>query len=215
MFCDQLYSGGGLSRHLASHLNQLPRFKGVKAFHLKITAPYHPHFLHVLIDGRFYLEDLDGFLRDIWLDCCGHLSKFFESFWGNEVAMDLPINRAFKVGSKLNYAYDFGSTTELLVKCIHTYPVIAPDSDGFLLLSRNEPIEQPCDHCQQQTATYVCSVHVPGEEEMYFCDACSEIHEEECPDAEYSLLPMVNSPRSGVCAYDGGAIDVERDRVVT
>jgi len=26
--------------------------------------------------ARATLTDLDGFLRDIWLECCGHLSAF-------------------------------------------------------------------------------------------------------------------------------------------
>jgi hypothetical protein len=32
----------------------------------------------------------------------------------------------------------------------------------------------------------------------FFCDSCAEKHEH-----EEMLLPVVNSPRMGVCAYDG------------
>jgi len=31
--------------------------------------------------------------------------------------------------------------------------------------------------------------------------------------ADYAAMPVVNSPRMGVCAYEGGTIDRERDGV--
>jgi hypothetical protein len=45
-----------------------------------------------------------------------------------------------------------------------------------------------------------------------FCDKCAKKHAKKCEDFEdYAALPVVNSPRMGVCAYEGGCIDTERD----
>lgn len=212
VYCGKLYTGGGMSRHLASHLAKLPSAKGKQALHLKVNDRYGPYFLHLLMDGKAPLERLDDFLRAIWLECCGHLSQFAYGRWEEELPMHLPAGRLFEPGSGLHYAYDFGSTTELVIKCLHIYPIELPADQDVYLLSRNEPLQRPCDHCRQQPAEWICSVHV-SDEEMHFCGACSETHQAECPDAEYALLPVVNSPRMGVCAYDGGMIDVERDQV--
>lgn len=40
-----------------------------------------------------------------------------------------------------------------------------------------------------------------------------EKHTEECEDFnDYAQMPVVNSPRMGECGYDGGTIDLERDK---
>jgi hypothetical protein len=47
-----------------------------------------------------------------------------------------------------------------------------------------------------------------------FCDKCAEKHAKKCEDfADYASMPVVNSPRMGVCGYEGGSIDTERDGV--
>ena len=34
------------------------------------------YWLHIEIPAKATLEDLDHFLRAVWLECCGHLSSF-------------------------------------------------------------------------------------------------------------------------------------------
>jgi hypothetical protein len=47
-----------------------------------------------------------------------------------------------------------------------------------------------------------------------FCEKCAKKHAEKCEDfKEYAAMPVVNSPRMGVCDYMGGCIDTERDGV--
>jgi hypothetical protein len=48
-----------------------------------------------------------------------------------------------------------------------------------------------------------------------FCEKCAKKHAKECEDFAdgYAVMPVVNSPRMGVCAYEGGCIDTERDGV--
>jgi hypothetical protein len=111
----------------------------------------------------------------------------------------------------LEYEYDFGSSTDLLITVMDEYPVKADEK--IVLLSRNEPLEWLCDSCKKEPATQICPVHDWDEDSM-FCDKCAKKHAKKCSDfEEYAAMPAVNSPRRGVCAYTGGRIDTERDGV--
>jgi hypothetical protein len=53
-----------------------------------------------------------------------------------------------------------------------------------------------------------------GNEKNAFCKKCAGQHAKTCSDfADYAAMPVVNSPRMAVCAYDGGTIDTQRDGV--
>ena len=78
------------------------------------------------------LKELDVFIRDIWVECCGHLSAFtiheeqYESnpdtdaFWGKPSRnMNYRLKDVVDVGDSFLYEYDFGSTTELVLS-IHS-----------------------------------------------------------------------------------------------
>src|SRR5437764_872824 len=48
-----------------------------RLFHLIVEGHYNPQYwMHLEIPAREPLETLDSFLRNIWLECCGHLSEF-------------------------------------------------------------------------------------------------------------------------------------------
>ena len=116
-----------------------------------------------------------------------------------------------ETGLKLEYDYDFGSTTSVSLQVMGSYKLNL--KENVLLLSRNEPLEILCSSCNKNAATAICSVHIE-EGEGFYCEACAAKHEEECEDfADYARMPVVNSPRMGVCGYTGGTIDTERDGV--
>ena len=51
--------------------------KSGKLFHLVAEGRYQPaYWIHIAAHVQAKLDDLDGFLRDIWLECCGHMSAF-------------------------------------------------------------------------------------------------------------------------------------------
>ena len=54
-----------------------------------------------------------------------------------------------------------------------------------------------CAVCGKDAA-YICSECMWESDNPFFCEACAEDHEH----AEM-LLPVTNSPRMGVCVYDG------------
>ena len=208
VFCGKVYTKRGISRHLETHLKKLPAVSRKKSLHLRVEAG--PYFLQLLVDSSATLGRLDSYLRRIWLECCGHLSEFGYDRWDEELDMDTRAGRIFDKGATLWYAYDFGSTTELLVRCVGVHSLAT--KDGIQLLSRNEPFHIPCDRCGKELAVQTCTAHW-GEEDRFFCADCSEVHEQECDEADYALYPVVNSPRMGVCGYMGGTIDTERDQL--
>jgi len=143
------------------------------------------------------LKHLDGLLRDVWLECCGHLSEF-SSGPRQKVGMDRPIDGVLGArGSRLDYVYDFGSSTELVVS--HTGVVETAPEKGVRVVARNEAPVWPCDVCGRP-ATMICVECIYDGRGF-----CCETHASEHPCGEDMLLPVVDSPRMGVCGYTGGA----------
>ena len=156
------------------------------------------------------LTVLDAFLRDIWLECCSHLSGFtiagqsyvshvsndFVPFGGMpDKAMTARLDRVLQPGMTFRYEYDYGSTTELNLKVIGPR-LVAPRRPAVELLARNQPPEIICVACNSRPATTVCSqCYYSGD--GWLCETCAGKHD--C-DPEM-FLPVVNSPRTGVCAY--------------
>ena len=127
-----------------------------------------------------------------------------------EVLMDRKVKDVLKKGLQLDYSYDFGSTTKLQITVLEEYPFEA--NDIIVLLSRNERLELICHTCHKKAAAYICTECINHTDEYAFCKTCSKKHAAICGEfEEYAGLPVVNSPRMGVCAYEGGKIDKERD----
>jgi hypothetical protein len=107
------------------------------------------------------------------------------------------LGRVLKVGQKFEHEYDFGSTTHLKLRVLAERQGIAPGKrKPVTILARNNPPVILCQICGKR-ATYVASGYYSAEEDGY-CSKCAK----ECGD-EDMLLPVVNSPRVGVCGYEG------------
>lgn len=216
LFCDKAFAKASINRHLQKHLSEKSLHnKPGKSFLLKIvTNPRwgaSPYFLSIWIDGEATMGELDTFLREIWLECCGHMSAFVVSANG-QVPLSRKTKNVFQKDLKLQYQYDFGSTTELQLTVVNEYPVKA-DQD-LMLLSRNEPLELLCEKCEKSPAILICSVCNGYEDEGMFCSKCAKKHAKSCDDFDdYATMSVVNSPRMGVCGYEGGRIDAKRDGV--
>ena len=64
--------------------------------------------------------------------------------------MNSKVGEFFEKGLKLNYEYDFGSTTRLDIDVVEEYFV--EGKNKILLLSRNEPLKILCDLCKEKPA---------------------------------------------------------------
>ncbi len=180
-----------------------------RAFHLIVEGYRLPmYWMHLEVSAGTTLALLDRFLRDTWLECCGHLSAFeiggvrysvdaaiYEWDTGSK-NMQVRLDTVLHPGQMCSYEYDFGSTTELTLKVITEREVVAKKKVIEILARNNLPMV-PCDVCGEP-ATSICTQCI-YEDKGCLCDACVKDHE--C--GEEMLMPMVNSPRAGVCGYTG------------
>lgn len=219
-FCHKEFSKASMTRHLASceQRSSMQAQSGSRkrrqsrVFHLVVEVRYLPmYWIHLEVAAETTLAILDRFLRDIWLECCGHLSVFriggfnyyvdtgMDAGWDWDARrknMQAKLEEVLTPGQTCSYEYDFGSTTELLLKVVAEHEV---DMKGkpIQILARNIPPFVPCDVCGKPAA-HICSQCI-YENKGCLCDVCVKSHE--CD--EEMLLPLVNSPRAGVCGYTG------------
>ncbi|UBV44084.1 plasmid pRiA4b ORF-3 family protein (plasmid) [Deinococcus taeanensis] len=153
------------------------------------------------------LDDLDRFLRDIWLECCGHLSSFtigpqFGHDWeagpASRRTRQPPLaGLGLQPGDRFGYTYDFGSSTTLTVQVQAYESVSGNAADKVKVLARNLPPVLTCTRCGKPARW----VHT-GEADaatggpLLYCG----VHGRRTRDEQ---LPVVNSPRMGVCGYEG------------
>ncbi len=209
--CKSSYSKGGMTKHLKSCIvknmgTEDKHGRKRKFFHIAVSGYYEPdYWMHLAVPANMKLETLDQFLRGIWLECCGHLSAFqindvrysispMEDY--NEKGMGQKLSDIMEPGGIFHHEYDFGTTTELGLKVASEFKANMK-GNSITILARNDVPEIKCDECEK-TATEVCSQCI-YDGAGWLCDDCSEEHE--C--GEEMMLPVVNSPRVGVCGYCG------------
>jgi hypothetical protein len=214
-FCKATFSKTTMTKHLASckqgkavseTLSGKQQFKKTKAFHLVVEGRNLPEYwIHIEASADAKLEDLDGFLRDIWLECCGHLSAFRiegKTYVSNpdedmdDEGMDVALDDVLRPKTKFYHEYDFGTTTELILRVVSEQEGKIK-GESIRLLARNDSPSITCESCGKE-ATKVCS-QCTYEGKGWLCDECAGAHE--C--GEEMLLPVVNSPRVGMCGYVG------------
>ena len=169
---------------------------------IKVEGAYDKdYWLFVDIPMNESLGDLDFFLREIWLECCGHMSMFSKGKHRNgtftELEQDLKINY-FSIGNVLDYKYDMGDTTRLIISFVGKTRREEQKAAVRLLL-RNAPFTFPCVACKEQ-AVYACGYCSCVKDDYCYCAKCGKEHENDC-DGRMFTIP--NSPRFGQCAYDG------------
>lgn len=222
-YCGKEMTKGGLSRHLRSCAKRQEaiaardggRGKDETLFHLQVQDVWATDFwLYLEMRGSATLEDLDDYLRAIWLECCGHLSSFsigpyrytqiFDDGWmiGDEKPMDAPVQRLFSPGMKISYEYDFGTTSNLVINVANVRQGKPLTANPIVLMARNLQPEATCMECDQPGEWLCMECVYEYDEPGFLCDE----HADEHPHDNYGEpMPLVNSPRVGLCAYDGPA----------
>jgi|SRR3989344_1512677 len=196
--CKEKFSGKNINKHITKCLEN---YEGeIEAFLLK--AFEGPFWVYFSVPKDKKLIEVDRFLRELWLECCGHLSAFYigsltyQSYneLDEERNMNFLIKDVIKEHEKFRYEYDFGTTTEIDLKCISS---IKTNSKEISILARNNILDFRCDECNEK-AQDVC-VQCIWEGNGFLCKACMKKHKCEEP----SFLPIVNSPRIGMCGFTG------------
>jgi hypothetical protein len=230
-----MFGKASMTRHLKAcwtrHATAEPRKADSRWFHLVVEARYMPEYwLHLQASANVTFGRLDDVLRAIWLECCDHLSAFKLKQKLPRGALPVDLNSMLQelvhrtqtplseegefgevpfgksLGSRLSpsvqfsHEYDFGSTTELALRVAGEYTAPALPGD-IKLLARNEPPVILCATCSKP-ATQLC-LECVNDGAGGLCDACAPQHD--C--GEDMLVPLVNSPRTGVCGYCGPSVE--------
>src|SRR6059036_1130214 len=105
---------------MTKHLKSCRQSKAGGGFHLLVEGRRQPEFwMHLEAPPATSLEELDQYLRDIWLECCGHLSSFtihnrryvsqrFDDF-EDDRSMNVPLRKVLQTGLRFYHEYDFGT----------------------------------------------------------------------------------------------------------
>lgn len=212
-FCGKQMSKSGLTKHLSGCLErqQVISQANQKAgatqslYHLQVRDAYSSDFwLHLEMNGTATLNDLDKYLRAIWLECCGHLSQFSVGGWsGDEISKGTRIERVFKIGVELTHIYDFGTSSETLIKAIGVREGKPLTKHPIFLMARNNMPEVFCMECDQPAAWLCMECVSELEESGLLCDEHVRSHPHQ--DDYGEPMPLYNSPRVGMCGYDGPA----------
>lgn len=213
VFCGKEMTKGGLSRHLSScaarqtaiaEANAAKQGKPETLLHLQIQGAYTPDFwLHLEMRGSAPLSALDSYLRAIWLECCGHMSQFSFGGWGGgEIPMSRKLGQVLNVGDVLTHIYDFGTSSETLVKAVATRTGKPLTKRPIALMARNNLPEVTCQQCDEPAAWLCMECIYEYDKPGWLCKKHGKKH----PHDDYGgLYPVINSPRLGMCGYDGPA----------
>lgn len=213
-FCNKEFTKAGILKHIKScpamkeYMVEDEQSSKVKKnkFILSIMPNYDVHWIYIAINKTATLKELDEFLRDVWLECCGHLSSFeinnttYDSVvdytWkSNSKDMNVKLKDVITLKDKMNYQYDFGSTTDLTIKVVGE---LSSSRIGkkIEILARNNAPQVECSKCNNKALYYDI------ENYEYLCEKCYHNIDEE--DRELiNEMEYWNSPRDGVCGYYG------------
>ena len=206
--CHKFFAKNSIQRHIGSCSKKYVESRGgnKSSYLLKIYDKYMTdYFLHVLISEDAQLIHLDTFLRDIWLECCGHMSAFRQGH--NELEMDDRAECLTHV-KKTDYTYDFGSSTNLIIEFKKEFK--GSQEHLIKLMARNGEIKADCHRCEKKQAKYICTECMYNGDEVIFCEDCVVLHTKKYHnDENYMISNFVNSPRTGVCAYGATELELE------
>ena len=211
-YCGEIITKRGAAKHLDKCPKRQETLSVAEAssrpvetlWHLRVQDAYDKDFwLDLEMVGSASLDKLDKYLRAIWLECCGHLSKFTIDGWGGvDIGKARKANAIFEPGLVLRHLYDFGTTSETDIIVVGFREGKTTTKHPIALLARNRMPEFVCQECDQP-AHWLCIECVYEEDKSGYL--CNE-HMEEHPHENYGEpMPLVNSPRTGMCGYDGPA----------
>ena len=201
-YCNKELTERTIKRHMknCSEMKKSIYEKGIdnkekrNQFIIAIKPKYagNEYCIYLSIDGTLGLIHIDQFIRDIWVECCGHLSGFkIRGKFYQDHSVNTKLNDVLNVNEKFEYEYDFGSTTHLILDVVDIIQVPSGFSQ-IEIIARNHEIKHNCEMC--------------GAEAKYFNYEKDEWECENCIDEDNDMISefdYCNSPRDGVCSYEG------------
>ncbi|MBE6091063.1 MAG: plasmid pRiA4b ORF-3 family protein [Clostridium beijerinckii] len=176
-------------------------------FIISMKDKYNPslYCIYVSIDAKLQLQHLDKFIRDIWVECCGHLSAFYideEIYHDNsdeQYEMNFYLKDVLNVNKKFEYEYDFGSTTYLTLEVVDIIQVPSEFSQ-VEVIARNNPEEGKLNNSPRDgVCGYIGNKdaekeYLPGNNNKYKVSNKKPIHNNDAfSDFDYSEQMIENS----------------------
>jgi len=202
MECLKEFPAEEMEAHVLSCDSRLTEEDGEENYIIRIGAKDDPdYWLYIELkkDAAFY--QLDNFIREQWVECCGHMSMFRvqgEEFYSrcDEMtggrSMKTRIAKWLKAGMEFDYEYDFGTPT-----CLHLEVLgevrLHRRAKKVRLSAQNIRPQYRCVKCGK-AARWVYRPGAEPIEQAVYCDQCAQQGE----DAPF-MLPLLNTPRAGVC----------------
>ena len=247
--CQQTVAGHQIRQHLIRCIPaqtglqpaQNPRRIAQKTACISVRAKERPHWLELGVRCDVTLRELDKFLRAIWLECCGHLSHFTvggdvysvlvpvpgekrrfqpeDEYQKNWKHMRRTVSAAIPPLTRLEYEFDYGYTTELVLEHVVTFvelvqrvsPTQPWHGGKIVILAQNHPLHA-CLRCGGPAYWKI----VPQEDE--YEDYDDELYEKEgvlyiddldpitfcaeCAPPSGDFIPLASSPRVGIDCFD-------------
>lgn len=212
--CGGKYTARGMATHLKKHAIQYG--ENTNHFIIRIdSGPKEPFWMYVQVSTEATFGVLDKFLRAVWLECCGHLSEFTVD--DKPAGMRKRLSALVSVGTSFTHQYDMGDTTELRLTVIERTAKIFPlrgwvHEDAYqppplvmgegkvYIMALHDKVRYNCEECGNE-ASYVCSLCI-YEGVGTLCKVCAPDHK--C--GEDMLLATAQSPRVGICGFEGGSL---------
>ncbi len=213
-YCGEIITKRGVAKHLSNcndRKNVLEKAGRKKEdpetlLHLRVEDAYRKEFwFDIEMRASATLKQLDSYLRAIWLECCGHMSEFMAGRGRTSretIAMRHTVDDVFADYKQLLHIYDFGTSSETAIKFVGMREGIPAKIKPIVLLARNIMPETSCIECGNP-AKWLCMECLIEEEE--WGTLCGE-HTDTHPHGNYGEpIRLVNSPRLGMCGYEGPA----------
>jgi hypothetical protein len=213
LYCGDEFTTISMSKHLKTCQNRQSRIEKAEKskletenlYYLRIVEPYHKDFwLDLEIRGSAILKDLDFYLRRVWLECCGHLSEFSAGGWGNsKIAFSKKSDDVFTKYKEITHIYDFGSSTELLIKVLDSRKGKPFSKHPIELMARNKIPQRACKECENIAEWLCIECLYESDSGGLICKTHQKSHT--LHDNYGEPVKLFNSPRMGVCGYEGSA----------
>jgi hypothetical protein len=211
-FCGYETTKGSMGKHLAACEQRKAQLASAEQarrtpeplYHLRAQDAYASEFwLDLEVRGSAKLNDIDAYLRAIWLECCGHLSQFSIGGWsGQEIAKQRRVDAVFQQDIELTHIYDFGTSSETRIKVIGRREGVPLTTHPMVLLARNVRPEAVCIECGQPATRLCMECLIETESRGTLCEQHAATH----PHDNYGEpVEIFNSPRVGMCGYEGPA----------
>jgi hypothetical protein len=153
-YCERESAKGGMLRHLATcparrrviAASDIQPGNKESLYHLRVQDAWQDDFwLDLEVRGSVTLQELDDYLRTIWLECCGHLSQFSFGGWGGrEISKRRRVGQVLEPGVELTPIYDFGTSSETLLRTIALREGRPSTAYPIALMARNNLPEASC-----------------------------------------------------------------------